>query len=112
MSDPVIINALRGMTPTQRAALVLLAHAGPEGLGQGAPVTRGTLSSLVSRGLARELLGPADRPAAWRFVLRDEARTLARAALVMAQRGDEDFGAVELLRRAGLVGASALVRAA
>jgi len=100
----VIIHlALDGMTPLQRAGLILLASADVEGLGQGALVSRATLEQLVDRGIARRISPPADRPSAWRVVVTNAGGQLAHSALVRARAGNEDKPALELLRRAGVL---------
>lgn len=101
-------NALLGMSWHQRALLVLLVRAGERGLGAddlAEPTDRTVLNSLVTRGLAREHVGPADRPRAWRFTARPDGVQLAAAVLLRANAGSEHPSAIERLRRAKALGA-------
>lgn len=101
VSKAILMNALFGLTPTLRVGLYALFCAGVDGLGQGARVSRGTMLKLVERGLARELVGPADHPGAWRVVLNDDGKLLARELIEQIASGVETLEVIKAVRTMG-----------
>lgn len=108
----LITRVLSEMTWRQRVALLLVASRGYDGLGDGHGAKRSTLLSLVTRGLAKEKLGPADRPGDWRFIATDLGKDFASVAVFRAQAGLEADEAIAKLRKAKLISAKSKARAA
>jgi hypothetical protein len=101
--DVAIWNALLGMTGSEREHLILLAHAGPQGLGHGDGIEEVLSRLRTVRHLASYQQAPADRPKGWRYFLLPEAKPIAQAALARAQRGDEEARIIGRLIQRGIL---------